>query len=71
MCRNFLWSGDFKNPKVAWATFAMSKDKGGIGLPDIFELVDKMASIWIIRSIQNLKDDWSILLNRNNKECSF
>ena len=77
LCRNFLWSGDgsiYKLPKVAWEFCTTPKEKGGLGIPNLCELSDRMAAKWVIRSLISPNDIWSLLLHRHNmnfrlKDC--
>ena len=65
LCRNFLWSGsttDYKVPKVKWDTCILKKDKGGLGIPNIIELANRLASKWIVRSMLYPEEDWWAVL---------
>ena len=70
LCRNFLWSGSgstYKMPKVKWETCILHKDKGGLGILNVTELANRLASKWIVRSLLNPTEDWAILLHRDLK----
>lgn len=68
LCRNFLWSGstsDFKIPKVKWDICCLHKDKGGLGIINCFEMANRLASKWMVRSLITPQEDWAVLLHRN------
>ena len=74
MCRNFLWSGDgsqYKLPKVAWGICSTSKEEGGLGIPNLNDLADKMVSKWTLRSFLFPNEPWSMLLHRKCKDFSI
>lgn len=68
LCRNFLWSGsctDFKIPKVKWEICILQKDKGGLRILNPLELANRLASKWIVRSLQKPDETWAKLLYRH------
>lgn len=70
LCRNFLQSKNsqtYKLPEVAWHLCTQPKEIGGwVGPCEPPQRLGRSHdSQWIIRSLTNPKQDWSILLGRN------
>lgn len=67
LCRNFLWGGgtDYRLPKVSWDVCTLHKDRGGLGILNISEMANRLASKWIVRSLLWPDEDWAVLLHRN------
>lgn len=67
-CSTFLWSGAAmgkKIPKVQWSLCILAKEKGGLGIHDITEMADRLASKWILRGFLAPEQDWAMLIARN------
>lgn len=69
ICTKFMWSGasvDHKIPNAKWEVCILSKSKGGLGILDICNMVDRLAGKWMARSIISPNQDWwAILIHRN------
>ena len=66
---SFLWGGtgfDRKIAKVSYKCCILPKHLGGLGLMDISKMSVKLASKWVVRSIDSI-DYWALLVN---KHCS-
>ena len=69
LCRNFFWGGDpyiRKIAKVKWDFWCAPKTKGGLGIIDIKETIDKLVANWILRGMINPNLHWAWLINRKN-----
>ena len=57
--------------KVKWDHCTLPQQEGGLGITNIQEMVDRMATKWIVRGLQNPKETWAILLFRNMKKFTL
>lgn len=52
ICSSFLWAGQplgKRIPKVKWSICTLTKEKGGLGIRDVAELANRLASKWILK----------------------
>lgn len=54
-----------KIPKVQWQICILAKDKGGLGILDILEMADRLASKWILQGFLDPEQDWVVLITRH------
>lgn len=71
---HFFWSGsmsDHKVPKVTWEWWILQKDKGGLGIINIEEMANKLASKCILRSLYKPEENWAGLIHRNLNQATL